>query len=123
MILNKRGTTIFILATLLWFPSLAFIKNTWAGTSRRIELTAKEFRFESDHLTVEHGQTVTIVFHNKGVLPHNLSIDVLGVKTKTIYPDETDKLVFTLQKAGKYPFRCTVPGHAEAGMRGTLVVR
>jgi uncharacterized cupredoxin-like copper-binding protein len=26
-------------------------------------------------------------------------------------------------KAGKYPFLCTVPGHAQAGMKGTLTVK
>ncbi len=123
MTLSKQDTAVFVLVALLLFTSSVFITNAWAGDSKRIEMTAKEFSFEPDHLTVEHGQTVVIVFHNKGVLSHNLSIDGLGVKTKTIYPDETDKVVFTPEKSGKYPFRCAVPGHTEAGMRGILIVR
>jgi uncharacterized cupredoxin-like copper-binding protein len=26
-------------------------------------------------------------------------------------------------KTGNYPYLCTVPGHAEAGMKGTFTVR
>ena len=123
MVLNKQDIAVFILATLLLLLSMVSIPNTWASDSKRIEMTAKEFRFEPDRLTVDHGQNVVIVFHNQGVLSHNLSVDGLGAKTKTIYPGETDKLVFTPEKAGKYSFHCTVPGHTEAGMRGTLIVR
>jgi len=124
MTLSKQDTAVFVLVALLLFTSSVFITNAWAGDSKRIEMTAKEFSFEPDHLTVEHGQTVVIVFHNKGVLSHNLSIDGLGVKTKTIYPDETDKVVFYSGKIqANNPFRCAVPGHTEAGMRGILIVR
>jgi uncharacterized cupredoxin-like copper-binding protein len=27
------------------------------------------------------------------------------------------------KKKGKYPYLCTVPGHAQAGMKGTFTVR
>jgi uncharacterized cupredoxin-like copper-binding protein len=39
-----------------------------------------------------------------------------------IQPGTTAKLVVTFKK-GKYPYLCTVPGHAEAGMKGVLTVR
>ena len=39
-----------------------------------------------------------------------------------IGPGKTAKLTVTL-KAGKYPYKCTVPGHAAAGMKGTFVVK
>jgi len=29
----------------------------------------------------------------------------------------------TINKAGKYPFLCTVTGHAAGGMKGTFTVR
>jgi uncharacterized cupredoxin-like copper-binding protein len=35
----------------------------------------------------------------------------------------TSSLEFTPTKPGTYEFECTVPGHKEAGMRGTLVVK
>jgi uncharacterized cupredoxin-like copper-binding protein len=39
-----------------------------------------------------------------------------------IQPGQTTKLAVTLKK-GSYPYLCTVPGHAEAGMKGTFTVR
>jgi uncharacterized cupredoxin-like copper-binding protein len=37
-------------------------------------------------------------------------------------PGQTSSIRFILDRAGSYRFSCSVPGHAEAGMVGTLVV-
>ncbi|TMW73916.1 plastocyanin/azurin family copper-binding protein [Alteribacter natronophilus] len=37
-------------------------------------------------------------------------------------PHETSSIIFTPLKTGTYEFFCTIPGHKEAGMRGTLIV-
>jgi uncharacterized cupredoxin-like copper-binding protein len=39
-----------------------------------------------------------------------------------INPGQTAKLTVTFTKAGSYPYLCTVPGHAAAGMKGVLRV-
>ena len=44
-----------------------------------------------------------------------------GKKTPLIAPGKSAKLTVTL-KAGKQAYTCTVPGHAAAGMKGTLKV-
>ena len=36
---------------------------------------------------------------------------------------KTTTLKVTFAKAGKFPFLCTVPSHAAAGMKGTLTVK
>ena len=46
-----------------------------------------------------------------------------GKKTVLIKPGKTVTLKVTFAKAGKFPFRCTVPSHAAAGMKGTLTVK
>ena len=33
------------------------------------------------------------------------------------------KLVVKFAKAGNFPYLCTVPGHAAAGMKGTFTVK
>ena len=64
---------------------------------------------------------VTFVFKNNGHVEHDFKIN--GKKTPLIQPGTTVKLVVSFKKKGKYPYLCTVPGHAAAGMKGTFTVR
>jgi uncharacterized cupredoxin-like copper-binding protein len=57
---------------------------------------------------------------NKGALSHDFKI--AGKKTAMLKTGKAATLKVTL-KAGKYPFLCTVPGHAAGGMKGTLTVK
>jgi uncharacterized cupredoxin-like copper-binding protein len=70
-------------------------------------------------MSVPHG-TVTFKVVNKGALQHDFSIN--GKKTALINPKGSATLTVTFAKAGSYPYTCTVPGHAAAGMKGTLKV-
>ncbi len=66
---------------------------------------------------------VTITMANMAPLEHNITIaegtKVLGA-TPT-FKGGSRTLSVTL-KAGKYVFYCSVPGHRQAGMEGTLTV-
>lgn len=68
---------------------------------------------------------VTVDFNNPQGLPHDVAIEDKGGKTlgKTdlISGEETSTTVDL--KPGTYTFYCTVPGHREAGMEGTLTVK
>jgi azurin len=45
-------------------------------------------------------------------------------KTGLAGPGETVTVTFTVpSKPGRYPYLCTFPGHYQAGMKGTLVVK
>jgi len=44
-------------------------------------------------------------------------------KTPMAGAGETAEVTLTAPGPGSYPFLCTFPGHAVAGMGGTLVVR
>jgi uncharacterized cupredoxin-like copper-binding protein len=78
-----------------------------------------EFSFKLSTKKVPHG-AVTFTVTNSGALPHDFSI--AGKKTKLLSPTQSAKLTVNLAKAGKYPYQCTVSGHAAAGMKGTLTV-
>jgi uncharacterized cupredoxin-like copper-binding protein len=54
------------------------------------------------------------------VLSHDFKI--AGKKTALLKHGQTAKLTVTL-KAGKYPYSCTVPGHAAAGMKGVFTAK
>ena len=60
---------------------------------------------------------VTFVVTNKGSLQHDFWI--AGKKTKLLGKNKSATLIVTIKK-GKNPYKCTVPGHAAAGMRGNF---
>lgn len=94
-----------------------------AGTTPKVvKITAKEFAFEPKEVKVKAGQPVKLVLENKGVIEHDIVLDKLGVKTSVIQPGKAAELTFTPKAKGRYPILCSVPGHKEAGMTGTLVV-
>jgi uncharacterized cupredoxin-like copper-binding protein len=88
------------------------------ATVTTVKVTMKEFKFVLSKTSVRHG-TVTFTLVNKGKLPHDFAI--AGKKSKLIKPGKTGTLTATL-KAGKIAYKCTVAGHAAAGMKGKLTV-
>ncbi len=63
---------------------------------------------------------VTFKVTNTGTIVHDF--EIAGKKTKNLSPGQSDTLRVTLAKAGRYPFLCTLKGHAAAGMKGVLTV-
>jgi plastocyanin len=75
--------------------------------------------FTAAKATAKAGK-ITIKFDNTSGVPHNLAIDGKG-KTP-IEPKGTKS--FTANFApGTYTYYCQVPGHEQAGMKGTLTVK
>jgi uncharacterized cupredoxin-like copper-binding protein len=113
-----------LLALVVACVSLAWVlpagaKQT-ATRATTVNVTAgkpSEFRFTLSKKTAKHG-AVTFKVTNKGTLPHDFKI--AGKKTKLLSPGQSQTLKVTLKKAGKYPYLCTVTGHAAAGMKGTF---
>jgi plastocyanin len=88
-----------------------------------------EYKFDPNSLSVSRGDTLTV--ENKGSIGHNLTIEkgpdpkkksqkLAG--TPTFLPDKTEKLKVDLSP-GKYAIVCTVAGHRELGMTGTITVK
>ena len=61
---------------------------------------------------------------NAASIPHDIAIEGAGVKEngKTVQGGGVSMIKVTL-KPGKYKFYCTVAGHREGGMEGTLTVK
>ncbi len=83
-----------------------------------VTVTMTEFKFVLSTSKVAHG-TITFKLANKGKLAHDLKI--AGKKSPLVQPGKSGSLTVTLAK-GKFPYICTVPGHAAAGMKGALLV-
>jgi len=76
---------------------------------------------------------LTFKVTNRGAINHDFKIctsptksatatSCVGKTTKLLKPGQSASLTVTLNKAGKYEYLCTVPGHAGAGMRGLIGV-
>lgn len=94
-----------------------------ASTATTVNVTAgkpMELRFTLSKKSVAKG-AVTFKVTNKGALEHDFKIG--GKVTKKLEPGQTVTLKVTFKKAGKFPFLCTVPGHAAGGMGGVLAVK
>ena len=79
--------------------------------------------YTSDEATAQAGK-VTIEFDNSQAIPHDVAIeDSSGadVGKTDIITESTTSATVNL-KPGEYTFYCSVPGHREAGMEGTLTV-
>jgi alcohol dehydrogenase (cytochrome c) len=90
-----------------------------AKAASTVEVNGGEFFFKLSSQTAKLGK-VTFVFKNVGHVGHDFAI--AGNSTQVINPGQTAKLSVTFTKAGSYPYLCTVPGHAAAGMKGVLRV-
>jgi len=68
---------------------------------------------------------VTVDFNNPQSLTHDVAIEDSGGKEvgKTELIGEGEASTSVDLKPGTYTYYCTVPGHREAGMEGTLTVK
>jgi uncharacterized cupredoxin-like copper-binding protein len=105
-------------------------------------VTATEFRFNPSALTLKAGQPTELTLKNSGQTLHDLAIVAgPGIPTPNMPANDTDPhdsdgspyhvaaqagtqatLNLTLPP-GSYTFICTVQGHADLGMRGTLAAQ
>ena len=90
-----------------------------AALLKTVKVTAKEFKFVMSSKTAKRGIVVFKVT-NAGALQHDFQIK--GRKTKLLSHGKSDTLRVTFARKGAYPFKCTVPGHAAAGMKGVFTI-
>ena len=82
-----------------------------------------QLRFERDSLVTTAG-TRTLELTNNAPLAHNVGVVGQGVDVvgPTVPRGGTSRVTVPL-RPGRYTFYCSVLGHREGGMEGTLVVR
>jgi plastocyanin len=84
-----------------------------------LSVIARDIYWETAELSAPAG-TVTLTITNEGAALHDFVIDALDIKVD-LPPGGTQTVEVDLP-AGTYEFYCSIPGHKEAGMVGTLVV-
>jgi nitrite reductase (NO-forming) len=87
-----------------------------------ITLNAIDINWEQKELSIPASTDTTITVVNKGVLQHDFVIDALQVKSDLLNGGDSADVTINAP-AGTYEYYCSVPGHKEAGMVGTLTVQ
>lgn len=97
------------------------------GAAQTLSLSADPsgaLKFDKTSLAARAG-TVKIVLTNPAPLAHNISLQGPGgvnLHGPTVPNGKTSQVTANL-KPGSYTFYCSVPGHRQAGMQGTLTVK
>jgi plastocyanin len=97
------------------------------GGSSSVKLEANpegQLAYNTKSLSAKAGK-VSVDFTNSSSLPHNVTIESSGGEQVGATPTFSggSKSVSVNLKPGTYKFFCSVPGHRQAGMEGTLTVK
>ncbi|RYF17412.1 MAG: plastocyanin [Comamonadaceae bacterium] len=110
--------------------------------ARTIEVRMDDgMRFRPDRIEVREGETIRFVVRNAGGVLHEMVIGTEeelrehaalmqkfpGMEHEEPYmthvkPRERGAIVWNFNRPGTFQFACLLPGHYEAGMKGSLVV-
>jgi uncharacterized cupredoxin-like copper-binding protein len=124
----KQLTRSILVLAAVAVAALAVVQLSAARTERQstaaattIQVRGGEFFFRLSAKSIAKPGKVTFVFKNVGHVQHDFKIN--GKRTPLIGPGRTSRIVVTFRKKGKFAYLCTVPGHAQAGMKGSFTVR
>lgn len=97
------------------------------GGSSSVSLEANpegQLAYNTKSLSAKAGK-VTVDFKNSSPLPHNVTIESSSGEKVGATPTFSggSKSLSVSLKPGTYKFFCSVPGHRQAGMEGTLTVK
>jgi FtsP/CotA-like multicopper oxidase with cupredoxin domain len=115
---------LFGLLALLLAACQATPEQPPASTSRgadEIRVIAREWTLEPARLALPAGRPVTLVLENRGQVEHDLTIPALNLKL-VARPGQSARATVTAEQPGDYDLLCSIPGHKEAGMTGSVTV-
>lgn len=113
---------------------------------RTIQITMREtdgkMVFVPNRIDVRKGEQIKFAIRNSGELDHEIVVGTLDENlkhmaammknpdmehddpnAKRLAPGKTGAILWKFTKAGEFDFSCLIPGHREAGMSGTIIVK
>jgi uncharacterized cupredoxin-like copper-binding protein len=84
-------------------------------------VAASEFAFSPSELNVKAGVVMNVELHNSGSIFHTFTVTDLEFELEA-NGGQTAIGALRADRAGVYEFICLVPGHAQSGMRGRVIV-
>lgn len=114
-----------------------------AKVSRTVDIVMSDnMRFSPQDLSVKAGETIRFVVKNDGKIPHEMVLGSMeelkehaemmrkmsgmqhaDANMVTVAPGKRGRIVWQFDKPGTVDFACLVPGHMEAGMKGSVTVK
>ena len=111
--------------------------------SRTVTITMLDsMRYNPASVSVKQGETIKFIVKNSGKIKHEMVLGTakelkkhyeLMKKTPdmehadenmvTVLPGKSGEIIWQFTKAGKTDFACLIPGHYDAGMKGTVKVQ
>lgn len=114
--------------------------------ARIVQVTMREsdgkMMFIPNRVEIRRGEQIRFVLSNAGDLAHefvlathdenvkhaeqmkkNPEMEHDDPNAKSVEPKKKSELVWKFTKAGEFEYGCLIPGHREAGMIGTVVVK
>jgi uncharacterized cupredoxin-like copper-binding protein len=98
--------------------------------------------FIPDRIEVRKNERIKFILKNNGALKHEFvlasikenaehaelmkkfpEMEHADPNAKTIEPKQSVELLWQFTKPGEFQYACLIPGHIEAGMQGTVIVR
>jgi uncharacterized cupredoxin-like copper-binding protein len=115
-------------------------------SARLVQVTMREadgkMVFIPDRVEVRRGEQIKFVLRNNGELDHEFVLattrenekhaDEMKTKPDMVHdepngrrvkPKKEDSIVWRFTRSGEFEYGCLIPGHREAGMTGTIVVK
>lgn len=89
--------------------------------ARQVTVSLNDLRFSPSTITAAVNERVNVVVRNEDSIVHDFTVPTLGVHV-TVQPGQERTFGLPTANSGTYPFLCTVPGHAAAGMQGSITV-
>lgn len=119
-----------------------------SDVSRTIRVTTNDATFSLEKLKLKRGETIRFIVTNKSEIDHDFTIgdtasqaahrremeqmmERVGMEGMMghddanavfLKPGKTKELIWKFNRPGRFEFACNVPGHYEAGMKGSLLV-
>jgi nitrite reductase (NO-forming) len=87
----------------------------------QVVVRASEFKFSPTSVQVPVGQKISFTLQNSGAVEHDLTLQNTPFSLHA-GPGQTTTGEYTFDKPGVLEFICSIPGHRDAGMKGTLTV-
>lgn len=106
------------------------------GPSDTVSVLATEFAFDPADVTIPAATEVPVTLDNAGAVVHNWTVlseeigseaefseDLVLAQVPDTEGGASTEEAITIDEAGDYQVICTIPGHLDGGMAGTVTVQ